>query len=389
MLNTIRSMLVPSKGRQIPIWNKVLYDLNMRTEIYKQRFYQSPVVFSPCVNLLRYMLLNVDINYLITQLNDVDLYVYELMPKVELFRKAFDTMYTGREDIKCFVQDTGKPVPEFILNTHMTSPMMSLPFGKSWEQWKYTHPVHILHHDADELISNLFLYTLTFKGQLPSRVIVSIDIAQYLMKFVKYAQYMTANKEEINVDKFIQHHIVSQWYDDLIRIWCMNIVSRVVSAEDEIELRLVGATITDPVIVSAALPNGIANINSEVIRLKQQGNTLEEFMATKWINGKDYFEIIDFFLNDIRLPDQRQYAYLQFMLEEPIVKTVISLARCRAYNGLIPRMRMLLMRKLENMERSNIVNNIRTNQLRLQVKKEITDMWTMLEALESGNIPSL
>ena len=379
MLRTIQTLLVPSKGRVTPIWDKTIYDINNRTTIYKRRFDQTEVIFTHGVNLLRYLALNVDLDYLITQTNDFDLYTYNILPMLDSVRKNFDPIYTGREEKNLFVQRLKNDVPEFILNVQCSNPMMTMPFGKSWEAWQHIHPIRIVYHDADELVSNLVPFYINFKGEPPTRIVISIDIAQFFMKLVKYAQFVKATEhKEINVNDFIQHHIVAQWYQDLIQIWCLNLIEHVIMAEDEIELKLVETTLVDPAIVDAALNNGINTINQEVQRVKQLSITIEEFLSTKWLNGRSYYDVMTMHLSALGLPDQRQYIYLRFLADAPIVRTVLRLANFRSNIGIVPQLRIMLLRKLELYDRSKIESNIHTVKLQALVRTELQEMLSLV-----------
>lgn len=352
-------------GQSITEWIRYVNVIDLRTSIYKTRFMIGPFCYSPFVNLIKQILHDVEWSNLLKCKSDYSRYqqIYYL---TGTFRAMIDPVYLTREFGRIF---TSGGTPDYTLNVTSASPMRSMPLDKPWKDWENYHPVHIVHHDALELVTDLNKFSVEFKGKQPTRLVASMDIVMLIFKYLKYMEMCRETDDDDSIEAYLQRHIVPSWFADLRRIWLFNVLNEMMFSDRFDPMQCTSDPVISPVSsLNSVLPD-ITRIQSEIRNL-QYG----EILATDWFGMR--WSLRDWMLmmrDNLQVPELRQYTYLKFLEEIPYASFVIKLnnmIRSRKSENLNKELYQLLKRYHD----SNIYAGITHSTLKESVRYEVSQL---------------
>jgi hypothetical protein len=277
-----------------------------------------------------------------------------------------DPVYLTREFGRIF---TSGGTPDYTLNVTSASPMRSMPLDKPWKDWENYHPVHIVHHDALELVTDLNKFSVEFKGKQPTRLVASMDIVMLIFKYLKYMEMCRETDDDDSIEAYLQRHIVPSWFADLRRIWLFNVLNEMMFSDRFDPMQCTSDPVISPVSsLNSVLPD-ITRIQSEIRNL-QYG----EILATDWFGmGWSLRDWMLMMRDNLQVPELRQYTYLKFLEEIPYASFVIKLnnmIRSRKSENLNKELYQLLKRYHD----SNIYAGITHSTLKESVRYEVSQL---------------
>jgi len=381
MLYDITKMLPRGNAKTIVSWKQVNDNIHSRVKNWKQRFDGTSPTFSQGVELLKFLVLNIDLEYILTIKSDIDRYTLVIAYLADARRAAYDPVYSGSVARKLFLEDQ-RGIPEFILNVTINDPAKDYPFDLPYSdsKWQQLRAMRLLHHDANELVSGLLNWKISFDGPPPSRVLIELDVTTLIFKYVKYVELCRTQGTEPSVSTFIQEGELRHLFDDFHKIWQINLINLLLASTSEQE----DATI----IKSSFVPQFYCSI-SQVQRaaqdiliqrdLLQQGSIkVQDFLATPWLRTGSVIDAIDH-LDDRSLPTTRQYKYLQLMKELPYLKMVAIASRL--FDTASAQNRQVMKKiefSLRNIKRENLASSILNSRARQVFERELNQLYQVV-----------
>ena len=377
MLNFVMSSVNPGTGRAIPNWVRLVNDIDNRLDLYRQRTYTGPQMLSPCIALMKFIVSYIDLNYLLTDRSIYDKYAQYIAGAADGLKAVYDPV-SGSKKISCFTKKVGSTkVPEFCLNVEVDNPLSNLPLTAGWEVWKSMRPIRIVDYDSLELPYNLIAGQLWFKTLQPTRVVSSIDFTIFTIKLMKYMEYYKLTPNTLDALKFVYLEVFYQWYEDIVDIWLLNFITTAAMHKymsvDQLEIN--------------AQVSGVPNllqmkyvVTNEMDRVKTGTTLFEQFMATPWFtHGKSMVDLVTTRTKDLSVPDLRQYKYLQFMSEFPLIRLMAVVNSYRGDNGAGVKIKLAIKRIIERYENANILTHIIDPVLRAKVQADINEVYSYTE----------
>lgn len=372
MLDFIMPSTNPGVPRTIPNWVKLINDTDRRLDVFRQRLVTAPVVMSPCMNFLKFVVSNIDWQYLLTSKSIYDKYTRYIAPTADGLRVAYDPI-SGANFNGVFSRPfRGQKIPEFCLNVQVDKPMQTLPLGEDWNTWKNWRPVRIVWFDSLELPHDLTNCQLWFRSLPPTHVITSFNYTMFILKTMKYIE-ANGGLANFNVHTYLQREIVLSWFNDILDIWILNFLMAVLTQPhfDIDQLSMFSQIGGAPVL------NQLSDVATDELTRLQEGTTLlENFLETPWLSqGKSLRELIHIRLKEEVLPDLRQYKYLEFLSEYPIVKIIAVANMARGNQGAGRKIKLALTRMLDRYENMNIVSHVTNPILKQKLITEIKSLY--------------
>lgn len=316
MLLNLYNKLQKRNPRFIYDWNDTIRDSRSVLEYTMNRYNNIPFLLNNITKQLKAMVLYIDVDYIKTLSSDVDIYLSYIEPlrfKIESYIKSsFPTKTNG-------VWVNNPSTCEIIIPIQSVNPLETLPMDQDYSSWENVKPLRILYHNSHELSYNIN-NTLQFNIFKPSVFITTLDITQFILKYI---HYMTTNPNQGIVDEYVNRYVYKELYlpliEDLFQIWVFNTIDKCVSAtsENDIDLLCLGQM---GKIIPPTVKIGIHSVYNNVQELVNGTITFEDFICTGYYDGKSLLNLIEFYINNIRTYNQIQYKHHEFLLELHLVK---------------------------------------------------------------------
>ena len=350
MYKIIQSLLAIGNPKVVIKWDKLISDAHTRFDIMKDRFLLSDINLSPPVYLFKSLIANVDIDYLLKLDTDLERYTKYLVFELDNLRTFFDPAYIRRPLYDCFIKSQSRDLPEFILNVNYKYPMLDMPLDEDWETWKDIKPASILYYDSME-IPNLLQYQLKFKTK-PSYCTSSVNITLLILKFIHYLkEYHPELKDKEyyeHINDYLKECVFINFFDDALTIWCTNIVINILNNKNVLNKNYY---------IVSSLDDAALTLEDNLDKVRNNNITIRDFCHTKYLNDKSIVETLDNYLNKLRLPDLRQYEYMQLLRDLPLMYVITML--CKINNNFpSDQIKLKLIRQFRLLKNKKIIDTI-------------------------------
>ena len=303
-----------------------------------------------------------DLNYLLKEQSDISRYNDFLDFEMNHIRKIFDPIYNRLNTKNCFVKSN--TTTEFFLNTSIKNPLLTLPIDEQLAAWSKFKPVTILYFDSAEIPKNLYQYQLKFIQEIPSYCTIAIDAKLLILKFIKYVEESESKQPDVEINNYLKEHVFYPMHDDLINIHLQNVImNRIMYKETNYEQ-----------IISGSLSNWLRDLDLLIDNLKANKIGIGDFLNTKLLFNKSYFEYIHELDNINALPDIRQYLYLDLIKELPVLKMLLLLDSFNPTKSYTQRINLNVRRRLDILDRTREVYNVKDSFTRTHILDELSEI---------------
>lgn len=311
---------IPAGNPKHPIALYRLIDaVNTRLIAARDRFNATDSVQrTPGVDLLRWMLLNFDLEAASSYTDNTRMFIEHVESYRNKFRIAFDPVYSRNLSSGKFVKGpNNRSVTEIILDSTRKN-VVDLPLEEDWSVWKNIRAVRLLFHDSSELAIDCLPSYVTFAKKTPSFAVLSIDISVLLMK---WALYNLQYEGDRSADKFL-HMEYERFYEDMGTTWFVNLITNVIthpnlSSEELAEEQYVPSYVTN----DALLIQGIDSLKSITNLIPSRAIRLQDILDTRlnprWPSIRAYAEQIQ---NDVYVQDDRRYIWMNMIRFLPLMR---------------------------------------------------------------------
>lgn len=371
MINTALRIINPGNKRTIVEWSRYISILELRTNIFKTRFMMGSYFHSKFVNLMTQLLYNIDLSNILKTKSDFQRYSKYIDPAVSVFRNAFDPVLNAK-DITGIVVNKPNKDEDYFLCVSCDKPLSKLPLDKDWLSWEHTKPVTLFYHNANELITNFQLFNIDLKQQHPCMVLMSIDIAMLMFKYIKFYEYFKSIGGDYSVETFIHHHIIGQWFDDARKIWLFNLISELFVGDFSFDKIISDQSIAP----NSALKNALSDIYRIQYELHQKNIEIGDFLCTDWFGNTSMWEWLCDIRDNYQLPFLQQYKWLKFMQEFPFIKLLVLVNNTIGTTE-AGKLNKELLSLINRYNDQNIYINISNANLRERIRQDVNTILTL------------
>ena len=328
MLKKILSVLPKGTQRNPVIYYRLLDTLTARMTVVRNKFKSASLVRNSGMDLLRWMILSFDLAQAKSFKDDISLYTSFVSDFTDSYRSAFDPVWSKSLSLSGFTANkTGMNPTEIFINCTVSNPAVYYPFGSDWNKWKDTRALHIVYHNSTELPIDLYTGKIVFSQKFPTFVVISINVPTLLMKWFKYVEYCEKNKVVAEATTFIKEYELSLLFDDLVDIWTVNLIDKVVTHPDATASKIV-ADISIPTFITTPniVENGVTGLQDLLRLLDNRNVKLQDLMETTLFTAgrslKSYMENLE---SIISVPDTRQYQWINIAKTLPYLKLIAAI----------------------------------------------------------------
>lgn len=328
MLKNILSVLPKGTPRNPTIYYRLLDTLTARMTVVRNKFKNASLVRTSGSDLLRWMLLSFDLNQAKSYADDISLYTSYVSDFVDEYRSAFDPVWSKSISLNGFTTTkTGVSPAEIFINCTVSNPSVYYPFGSGWDKWSDVRALHIVYHNSTELPIDLYTGKVVFTQKFPTFVVIAINVPTLLMKWYKYNEACETTGEEPNVTKFLKDTEYNKIFDDLVDIWTVNLIEKVVSHPEASANKIV-ADMSVPLFITTPniVENGVAGLQDLMRLLDNRNVKLQDILETKLFTAgrtlKSYIQNLD---SIISVPELRQYQWINIAKTLPYLKLISAI----------------------------------------------------------------
>lgn len=232
MLNMLLPYINDVDQRAIPAYQLFL---KSQSQIIRERYlrlYNALGHETKGMSLLRYILSFVDMDYMFSQANNYDRYLYHARYIKKNLDNIYDRVQRGRGYFNMFFSKEFATTEEFIMPIDDVNTIINLPLDtEDWNVWKYVKPVRLLSHDSLEFTTNLMNDTLHYGTITPTYAVISIDTIGLIFKYFSWYRHarQTETAEElvnsVPQQYFLHKYVLCDLIWDSSDIWLINILS--------------------------------------------------------------------------------------------------------------------------------------------------------------------
>jgi len=303
----------------------MIESLARRMDIHRERYRLAGFVGNPATNMLKALLSNIDLRFLLKCDSDLERYQKYAAYQADAFMSFYDPEGSGKLNFNTLVDNSSRRCLEYWVTCHRRSPLERLPLEGGWSSWSNVRAFWLMVHDSSELPKNLLSHDLVFLRDLPSYIVVGIDPEALVLKWCNYA--MSYDDAEA-MERFI-HLEMGALHDDLLRIWAVNHLTlwlrdlRPAQRDDPYDMR--GIVDFDETVVGGTFTNAAGCLREAVRGIAHDSPTFEMLLSAPWVFGLSIFDLVDEQLMDRRVSPHIQYAYLKFVVEFPLLRLLLTL----------------------------------------------------------------
>ena len=293
---------------------------------------------SKAVRLLRYILQNVDMDFMSRQTSNYDRYLHHLRYIKHSLDDIFDRVARGRGYHNFFVKSD--KVEEFILPIEDINTIVNLPLDTNdWEVWKKVRPVRLWDHDSEEFTINLLNDQLHFTRNFePTEVLILIDVIALTMKYYIWLTYQRDKEpakelaEYIPQQLFLHKYVMCDLIWDNSNVWLINQLNKCLTTD----LSLI-SSLFDSNMLKTDSQWGWISLDSArgfgyLAKIFQEGNNNlrpEAILNSKILFGGSVGKRIEFTSKCLNLPLYQRYDYLAYLRDRKLFTLMLNIFKMR------------------------------------------------------------
>lgn len=329
--------LIPDGNRRFPLkYVRMLNSIRDRYCLAKNKYLLAHPIRTPAVEMIRNILLNLDINALDGYKTDVDRYTEYIKFTGQNARVIFDPNFTNSISEGKFLDN--QPVlfttphrPEIYLNCEFVEPLKELPFNAGWDEWQDLRGIRMTYNDSLSLPEDFSNSRLSyFHGfGTPRYIVMAINVPLLCFKYYKYVCDCREDGQQPDVNYFIKQFEFSHFFEDLVDIFVLNLIMRVFSDPDGSVDSIVRDTlIPRRFVTDNMLRQGVECIKEYVDLLRSGAIKPQDFLAIHWFGDRSLMEVIhDNCYRWVALPETSRYLWLRTLHEFPYFEVLVACVR--------------------------------------------------------------
>lgn len=329
MIDMITPFVRDMEARALPPYQNFLKSQKAFIIERSRRIHESEGHESPGIRLLRYILQFVDHEYLNSQANNYDRYLYHLRYIRRDIMNIFDRVSRGRGYTRLFFAKSDFLTEEFLIPIEDVNTITNLPLHtEDWNEWKKVRPLRLWAHDSNEFTINTLNDRVTFKSIPPSYAIELLDVVALTFKYYIWNKYQKDKEPQEELVKhiptqlFLHKYVMDGITWDLANIWLLSSLSRIAYTEERTDMNQFDASFMQVdsqygrIAINAQ--RGFESIWDLLYDTKRNLRP-EAFFSSKILYGGSINDRIELTDRTLTLPGGRNYEYLRWMRDKDLV----------------------------------------------------------------------
>lgn len=358
-------------------WERFLDSLAGRMVIRRDRFMKSEPMDSGIMRLIKALLYDVDVEYLLTFDDDMDIYFKGIMERRDLFHRIDTTIRGSLYQNVVYSEANSTPVKEMMVPAGYKSPVSMLPFDQPWEQMKHhpDAPINILFTNTNALPKGMIGDAIKTNDP-PNIVGVGVNLPLLILQWCSYTRSM--GKEWVpEPSEFIHEHVVGQLTSQLVDFWILGILKKLaisIYTYDDPK------TITEDVsnvswVPDKNLEKGIQELQPLFLDLSAEVGRVEDFFVTPFFPGKrSLFDYISNVVTTLYVPEVGEYEPVAFLRDVPWLEFILQLFTIKGIDQSKDTALKSFIRDFNRLERKKIENRIEEPEIRDIIQNKIFEI---------------
>lgn len=196
-----------SSPRALTKLHAYLGALNVRENILRQRYGITEGRESRAIQLLRFLLAQVDIDALIAIPTDIDRFLRVVAFQKESIARIIDSVQNGVVRHNTFIVSS-KKCAEHVIPVSCSDYLTDLPHGKGWTEWQKVRPVRLMSVDTVEMSFQLQGDALKYSQSPPTIAVVTIDPVALILQYVCFRSEYPQEKDRTTTVTYLHRHVV-------------------------------------------------------------------------------------------------------------------------------------------------------------------------------------
>lgn len=328
--------LIPEGNRRFPLkYIRMLNSIRDRYCLAKNKYLLAHPVRTPAVEMIRNILLNIDLNTLDGYKTDVDRYTEYIKYTGQNARAIFDPNFTNAIATGKFVENPNggvtKQTSEVYLNCEFNEPLKELPFNKPWEDWQDLRGIRLTYNDTLALPEDFSSSRLSyFHGfGTPNIITVAFNVPLLCFKYYKYVCDCREDGQQPDVNYFIKQYELAHFFEDLVDIFVLNLITRVFSDPDgSVDSIVRDMLVPRRFVTDNMLRQGVEGIKEFVDLVRAGSIKPQDFLATRWFGDRSLIDVInDNCYRYVELPETSRYLWLRTIHQFPYFSALVASVR--------------------------------------------------------------
>jgi len=304
-------------------WSRMMQLLVSRMEIAKGRFLISEQRATTLIQFVRSLIDPIDNPALLNVVEDFDLYIQHVLPESITLTRIIDPIIRPYRTKNIFV--TQDSIDELILPTYGMYNNILTPRG-DWKDWSTVDPIHILSYDSTELVTPNVDGRLTFTRNKPSYIAVGVDVPSLVMKFIHYIRHTGTTMEHVDRDLFIARHILPVLYDDVLHVWCVNLLDYYIRNRSDLDMSTVVTTLANnnSHLTSSTIKDALEELGGVLDRIHNNGWAIGTLLTTKLIGTETLADQMHMHTTVANIDDSTRYLGYNLLKSSSLIKCLLS-----------------------------------------------------------------
>ncbi len=333
MILTNPSKYPSGVARHVPHWDRMLGTADSKIIMNKGRYLLSEPWTTPPVKMIRALLDKIYEPQFLVKHNMLDLYTTYIMPKASMISRMIDPMAGTPQHHEVFVM--GSSITEVIIPTRGIINPSGMSALDEWDDWEFVAPLRLLAHDSIELDTASTDARIRFKKQQPTYVVHGIDVEALIVKYLRYIHDTETDFKTVNREEFISKHIIPYVYDDMLDVWCLNVINYFLGNVfgEEVKTMAHDVSKNNQFLGASSLTAGFNDLKDLTSRVASGNVSIGAFLNTKLVNGKSLLAMMEFHRDIAAISNStryRGYELLKTSIFIEILTQLISSVRERS-----------------------------------------------------------
>lgn len=322
---------VPRTLTRWPGFENALLELS---RVRQGRFLQELTFSAPNIRFWNALLSNSDPESFFTHTSDQDWYADEFLLNELTQRQLYDPVLTHRTFRSLFYSNPAR-TREYLIDIDYRHPFDTLPFNQPWiedpqERPLTQAPIQLIYHDSPEFVFHLHRDTIIHKREPPKIAFVGINLDLLMLT---WRQYLRAGHAADTREQFFHRYVIFPFHLQLVDLWLFNMIS------DLIECRYAGRSSMSVleqyqrVNIPSNLKQGVKELELLLDQVFTYRIRLNDFMHTPIIRKQSLMDRLRVQMFTQEISPLRQYFYLSFLAEYPLLKALIVLLKSQPLVG--------------------------------------------------------
>lgn len=338
MLSLILPFIKDAESRAIPPYQLFLKSQKALIQERYNRHYAAFGHMTRATNLIRFILNQVDLDYMSNCANNYDRYLHHLRYINKPLTNVFDRAQRGRGYRDFFFHRNEFLTEEFFLPADDANVLYTLPLDTDiWDVWRHVKPIRMVANDGTEFNTNFINDSFHYKLMPPSYAVFIINVTALALKYWSWLRYQrlkekdTLNAEVNPQQLFVHKYVLCDLIWDSANLWLMNQITRL---SEFVKTNPPNEAIKEFSNLSLQVDNtwGRIALNAgegfrclaQLLASGHKTTKPEVLLTSKLLFNGSINNYARAMTNELNIPNTRRYEYLNWIKDKNLLKFIYN-----------------------------------------------------------------